>query len=132
MKLAGFFVCHYSFGGGENGNTQAIEYFGQFVRGDVLAEAGAADALEGDHSGQLGGGVVFQGDFDGSLNVVVHEFVSLNIAFLVQYFGDLLLEVRGRNFHDTVVGVDGITQPGQVICYWVSHCFNLFVCTTDF
>ena len=63
--------------------------------------------------------MVFQGNLDDALQVVILEFVVGNVTLVKEYFRHLFLEVRCRNFNNPVVGLDGIPYSGKVIRYWI-------------
>jgi hypothetical protein len=60
----------------------------------------------------LGSRIKLQSDFDKALRSIVFKLVVLNVSLLVQYFGDLLLDVRGRYLNNTMRSLDGISQSG--------------------
>ena len=68
--------------------------------------------------------VILEGDLDDALRSLSFlKLVVEDVALVKQDFGDLLLNFRRWTFHHAVSRTDGIPQSGQIICYWISHCF---------
>ena len=90
----------------------------------VTGTADTLEALDGVHAVY---GVILEGDFDcARRGLTFNELVVEDVALLEENLGDLLLEVGGRNLDHTVLGLDGIPQSCQIICYWICHCFEMF------
>ena len=60
-----------------------------------------------------------------STGVTLHEFVVEDVALLEKNLCDLFLKFGPGNFHYAVACLDGVPESRQIICYGISHFFDV-------
>src|SRR5690606_38507030 len=91
-RSAGMAIGHHASRGGDNRHPEAIHDLGQGITTPVDAQAGARDALEAlDHGTAC---VVAKLDLELALGAVRRDFVAIDIAFVLQDFGDRDFQFR--------------------------------------
>ncbi len=70
---------------------------------------------------------IFEVDHQGLADaVIVDDFVTIDVALLLQDFGDAALDVAVWRAHAVVIRLVAVADPRKQISYRVSHC-HLFV-----
>ena len=120
-------VGHYTFGRGDDSDTQSINHARHFTVTGVLTHTGRRNSLEALDCAHFRGGIVLQGNFDSALGTIVLKLEVEDIALVEENLRDFLLQVRRRNFYNTMLSLDRVAKAGQKVCYGISHyCgFNL-------
>ena len=123
LECGSFLVSHYTFGRGDDGDSKSVNYAGHLTVAGVLTHTGSGNTLEALDGTDLGLGVVLERDLDGALRTIFHKLEVEDVTFVEENLGDVLLEVRSGNLYHAVLGLDGVAQSGEVVCYRISHCF---------
>ena len=70
---------------------------------------------------------IFEVDHQGLADaVIVDDFVTIDVALLLQDFGDAALDVAVWRAHAVVIRLVAVADPRKQISYRVSHCHVFF------
>jgi hypothetical protein len=112
IQPSGFFVGHDTLVGGKDGDTKAVDNPWHVLNPFVKAKTWTANAGELLDNGLAGTGNVFEGDFDMTLGSFVLKLVISDVAFLKKNLCDGFFGVGGRDFNNTMTGLQRIAQAG--------------------
>src|SRR5215471_2780302 len=115
IRLAGSATGHHALWRGENADAQPANDGTDFARAEIVALAGARNAL---HAGDDAAAVrrVLQEDAQGLAGLVlVHHFVGGDIALFLENAGDFGLQLRNRHVHALVLGRGRVAEAGQKV-----------------
>src|SRR6218665_34412 len=128
IQLSCFLVGNHAFGSRENGNSQSVQYAGQFIRGAILAQARRTHPLQLGDSRFARVGTVFQSNFDIALFIGgFFKLIIKDISFVEKHFGHLLFNIGGGHFHYAVTRLNRIGKAGQIIGYRVWWFYFFFL-----
>src|SRR5690606_19673785 len=115
---------HYPFRGRQDGYTKPVQDAWYVVYSCIFSQTRLAHTFQGADRWNLADRMILQCNFDRALHRIVVKFIICNITLIEEHLGDLLFQVRCRNFNNPVVGLDGIPYSGKVIRYWI--CIHLY------
>jgi hypothetical protein len=115
MLFPGLLVCHHPFGRGNNGNPKTIEHPGKLVGTDIIPQSRAAGPFQFLDGWLLGYRMVLEGYLDDALLIVILKFIIQDIPHLKKDLGNIFLDIRSRDLHNAVAGLEAIPDSGQII-----------------
>ena len=94
LQVGSLFVCHNTFGRGNDGDTKSVNNSRHVFVAGVAAETRGGYSLKTLDGVLTRGGVILQGHLDSTLRTILDELVVQDVTLLEEDLRDFLLQVR--------------------------------------